>query len=1258
MVKILVWNCNGLTSQNKVDFLKLKSNNLTIDFTLIVETHISDEKQNLEEVTDLEISHNVIHSYHRVNDPYAGICLIISKNYIVREKTDLINGRLLKVLCESKAKPGTFYNVVGFYGYTSSTPLSTRKTQFQQIKKSLETDKTNIFMGDFNFVEEALDRNNISQHSTAKDKQILDEWFEIKNQFELVDTFRTINPTTRRYTFTAPNKKSRSRIDRIYVTDSEIGKISRNNFIDTPWEDHKMFQCDISDETERGPGQWALNTALLKDPSFTEELGKQWKYFQQSKNRFLTLLEWWDRAKALVKTIAIDFSIRKKQIETSLEKFLEKEKQKYENLLDEGYSEGIAKQLTCILRRQKELLLKRSEGHRIRCRLPHFEENEPNISYYARMEKVKAEGNLIFSLYDSSNVLQYDTESLLKIVKDYYSDLFRSEEINDQQKLELLKNTNVSLTEEQQRQCDKILNIVEIEQSLNALPKDKSPGSDGLPTEFYVKMWPIIKDDFMQMVEEIQKEKQLSDFQREGIIRIIFKKEDRSDLKNYRPISLLNVDLKIITKALALRLGKVLPYIINKDQTCIPGRNIAYNLHTLNDITKYANTKNIEAAVLFLDQEKAFDRVNHKFLFQTLKHFNFGTYFRTWVKIILNKITSQVKVNGFLTEPIEVNRGVRQGDPLSALLYVLIAEVLGNHIRSNQDINGITIKGIEQKILQYADDTQIIVTNDRSMKEVFKQLKKYEEGTGAKVNIRKTEVLLMGKWKNRHDKPFDLKWSDDKVFALGLWFGNKDTSEINFQEQLIKLKKQFLFWKPRRLSLLGRAKVVNIFILSRLWYRTEIFPIPSHVLKELEKLLIDFIWCGKKHEVNKEQLYAPLEKGGIALVNINNKILAQRLVWLAKLCSMPQDSFTKVIAEEQIGAFEAGYTGLDLIKTNHKLLKVKIEDTFYGEVFEIRKRFEITFAPKNEEEINKELLFYNPRILDTEGKPYLPDEALKRIGIFRVKDLRFKKGKHFNKKVFHRIKEIKSTLNITPTNQPAGNESSFTIKLNEKWIPFEQLKVRDVYRTNHTQYKYKENYKEKWKIILNDPNIQWDKIWQSISTATISMETKSVIFSQIHLGFYSDYIFSKQNKSDQTTCKLCGDCAYKQSHWIISCKVIFDVLKYFRPIYRKFVDAEVDENELVFGLIESNTGNALRNLIIFNIRLAIHKNRARDFVNYNETKISIQNMAKQKIRQEIWNRYSISKAKSQVDQFTNFYLFQSVLGRIEGHLLILNKLLM
>ena len=129
-----------------------------------------------------------------------------------------------------------------------------------------------------------------------------------------------MNPQIRRYSYVAKNKTSKSRIYRIYISGSLAGKVLKQNFKETPWDDYKIVVVELSQSIDRGPGQWALNTDLLRDTNFLTEVGKQWSRFSDLKNDFTSKVEWWDRAKAMVKTIAMIFSRHKKQIETELEK--------------------------------------------------------------------------------------------------------------------------------------------------------------------------------------------------------------------------------------------------------------------------------------------------------------------------------------------------------------------------------------------------------------------------------------------------------------------------------------------------------------------------------------------------------------------------------------------------------------------------------------------------------------------------------------------------------------------------------------------------------------------------------------------------------------------------------------------------------------------------------------------------------------------------------------------------------------------------
>ena len=117
---------------------------------------------------------------------------------------------------------------------------------------------------------------------------------------------------------------------------------------------------ELSQSIDRGPGQWALNTDLLRDSNFLTEVEKRWSIFSEFKNDFTSKVEWWDRAKAIAKTIAMIFSIHKKQIETELEKTQEKGKGRSQSLLNEKHSEHIVKELEYVSKRLKNLLIRRS----------------------------------------------------------------------------------------------------------------------------------------------------------------------------------------------------------------------------------------------------------------------------------------------------------------------------------------------------------------------------------------------------------------------------------------------------------------------------------------------------------------------------------------------------------------------------------------------------------------------------------------------------------------------------------------------------------------------------------------------------------------------------------------------------------------------------------------------------------------------------------------------------------------------------------
>ena len=211
--------------------------------------------------------------------------------------------------------------------------------------------------------------------------------------------------------------------------------------------------------------------------------------------------------------------------------------------------------------------------------------------------------------------------------------------------------------------CDFLTDEIKEEDIWNAakvMKNGKSPGNDGLSIEFYKKFWNTIKSDLLEVVRYALKHGELSPSQYQGIIKLGAKKGNLELIESWRPITLLNVDYKIISKVIANRLKYVMDKIISKEQYCgVPGRTIVHCNNTLRDLINYVNNNNLQVGLLNLDWSKAFDRVNMSFLFEIMVSMGFPEEFINWIKTLYKCSKSSLCVNGLITSSIDVKRSVR-----------------------------------------------------------------------------------------------------------------------------------------------------------------------------------------------------------------------------------------------------------------------------------------------------------------------------------------------------------------------------------------------------------------------------------------------------------------------------------------------------------------------------------------------------------------------------------------------------------------------
>ena len=852
-------NVNGLRDQTKRDRI---SQSCGSDIIMLQETHASGFREARAWARDFDCAG----FWSFGSKSSSGVAILLSKRHVWKPDGYLRDnsGRLVSITI---TVPDTKVKVRLVNCYAPNSPAEKQTFFSRELPKHTQHMRNIILGGDFNCIcNPDLDSKNSSNQQGTRG---FFELSRVTKQRGLVDGWRLQHPNRKRFTWHSGDGNRATRIDRIYLS-RELASSAQSEIVSFPLSDHDMVSTKIQIFSGNyGRGAWKLNTSYLNDELFQRTMRVEFDSHKKNKGNFNTLSEWWDRMKTNIKRAAVSFCVQASRNRNLELKRILKELNQLQNQIDNG-KQNVAQALKLTEARYAEILKKqipkssnssvqKITGEKVINR-PYT--HDPDLK---RMSNLKCPDGRITA----------DPAEMTTTCRQFYQDLYTTTPVNQSEIELLLDNIDKTLDSEQRELIEGPVLLSEVKSALHGMDTGKSPGSDGLPAEFYRTFFKYIGQDVCDVLNSAFAEGELSSTQKTGLITLIHKKGDRNELNNWRPISLLNVDYKILSKILSTRVRQILHSVINIDQTCsVAGRSILDNAHLLRNIQDYAEQKNIGLALVSLDQQKAFDRVNRGYLRQVLDKFGFGNNFLQWFDTLHNGINSSVICNGNISEPFSITRGVRQGCPLSPLLYVLALEPLGCAIRADSTIHGVKLPGgSEAKISMYADDATLILSDDRSIKNSFKVIERFERASGAKLNQQKSQGLYLGRWRGRRDGPVNIPWVDSAKI-IGHTFG-KDRHNL-WENKISEIESAVKNWEGKELTMKGRVAVVNTFILSKIWFLAEVDPPRGREVKRINRLIFPFIWGHKGEFVGRATMCLPSSKGGLGVINIEDKIAAMQ----------------------------------------------------------------------------------------------------------------------------------------------------------------------------------------------------------------------------------------------------------------------------------------------------------------------------------------------------------------------------------------------
>ncbi|GJS50443.1 RNA-directed DNA polymerase, eukaryota, partial [Tanacetum coccineum] len=438
------------------------------------------------------------------------------------------------------------------------------------------------------------------------------------------------------------------------------------------------------------------------------------------------------------------------------------------------------------------------------------------------------------------------------------------------------------LTSSQQSDLDRDVSKDEIKRAVWDCGTDKSPGPDGFTFGFYRRFWYLIENDVYKAVSYFFLFADIPKGCNSSFIVLIPKFPGANMVKDFRPISLIGSLYKIIAKVLANRLVDKLGSIVNEVQSAfVKDRQILDGPFILDELIQWCKKKRKHLLVFKVDFEKAFDSVRWDFLDDLLFKFGFGGKWRKWIQSCLRSSRGSIILNGSPTEEFQFHKGLKQGDPLSPLLFILVMESLHlsfNRVEEAGLFNGIQLNSsINISHLFYADDAVFVGQwCEKNINTLVHILECFFRASGLRINMSKSKLMGLnvdnGKIKEAALKLGCLTLKPPFTY-LGSTVGGSMSRIQAWDGVVERVKSRLSKWKVKMLSIGGRLTLLKSVLGSMAIYQMSIHKAPLGVLRNLESLRSHFFnGCAPNNQkaswVNWKNALASKEKGGLGISSL------------------------------------------------------------------------------------------------------------------------------------------------------------------------------------------------------------------------------------------------------------------------------------------------------------------------------------------------------------------------------------------------------